>query len=59
MSYRLPLNLETIVSAIFFLAGIGILIWSDFDLCAFLAYWFPSLPQVARFVLILQVRRRS
>ena len=49
--YRLPLNLETITSGIFFLGGIGILVWSKFELCAFLAYWVPSLPDVARLLL--------
>ncbi|HJR78968.1 MAG TPA: hypothetical protein VJ821_02775 [Anaerolineales bacterium] len=49
--YRLPLNLETIVSTIFFLGGIGILVWSKFELCAFLAFWLPSLPDAARLVL--------
>jgi hypothetical protein len=49
--YRLPLNLETIISLIFFLGGIGILIWSKFEYCAFLAYWLPSLPDVARLLL--------
>ena len=50
-AYHLPFNLETIVSTIFFLGGICILIWSNFELCAFLAYWLPPLPDVARIVL--------
>jgi hypothetical protein len=50
-AYRLPINLESIVSAIFFLGGIGILVWSKFELCTFLAYWIPSLPEVARILL--------
>ena len=41
---RLPINLETIASAVVFLAGIGILTWSKFNLCAFLAYWLPDVP---------------
>jgi hypothetical protein len=49
--YRLPINLESIVSGIFFLSGIGILIWSKFDLCPFLAYWIPSLPDIVKLVL--------
>jgi hypothetical protein len=49
--YRLPLNLDSIVSAVFFLAGIGILVWSRFDLCSFLAYWFPPLPEAAKLLL--------
>jgi hypothetical protein len=50
-AYRLPLNLETITSGIVFLGGIGILVWSKFELCAFLTYWLPSLPDVARLLL--------
>ena len=49
--YRLPLNMETIVSTIFFLGGIGILIWSEFEYCSFLEYWLPSLPYAARILL--------
>jgi hypothetical protein len=49
--YRLPINLEAILSTIFFLGGLGILIWSKFELCAFLAYWFPPLPDVAKILL--------
>ena len=40
--YRLPINLETIASAAVFLAGIGVLKWSNFNLCAFLAHWLPN-----------------
>jgi hypothetical protein len=50
-TYRLPLNLDTIASSLCFLAGIGILAWSKFELCSFLAYWLPSLPAIARSVL--------
>jgi len=50
-TYRLPINLESILSSIFFLGGIGILLWSKFNLCAFLDYWLPSLPDVAKVVL--------
>ena len=50
-AYRLPINLESIVSAIFFLGGISILVWSKFNLCAFLAYWFPPLPDMAKVLL--------
>jgi hypothetical protein len=49
--YRLPINHETIASAIFFLGGIGILAWSKFELCAFLAYWLLPLPDAARLLL--------
>ena len=50
-TYRLPINLESIASAIFFLGGIGILSWSKFELCAFLAYWLPPLPDAVRLLL--------
>jgi hypothetical protein len=49
--YRLPINPESIISAIFFLGGIGILIWSKFEFCAFLAYWLPSLPDAIKVLL--------
>lgn len=48
---RLLIPIETIVSTIFLLGGIGILIWSSFELCSFLAYWFPPLPDLAKLVL--------
>lgn len=48
---RLPVSLETIVSTLFLIGGIGIMIWSQFDLCRFLAYWFPPLPDLAKLVL--------
>ena len=50
-TYSLPINLETIASAVLFLAGIGILNWSNFRLCAFLAYWLPNLPEAIRLLL--------
>lgn len=50
-TYRLPINLETIASAVLFLVGIGILKWSNFSLCAFLAYWLPDLPEAIRLLL--------
>lgn len=50
-AYRLPINLETIVSAVFFVAGICILVWSKFEFCAFLAYWFPPLPGAVKLLL--------
>jgi hypothetical protein len=49
--YRLPINLEAIVSTVFFLGGIGILTWSKFEYCTFLAFWLPSLPEAARVLL--------
>jgi len=49
--YRLPISFETIASMIFFLGGIGILTWSKFNLCAFLAYWLPSLPEAIQLFL--------
>lgn len=50
-AYRLPISLETIVSTVFLVGGIWILIWSKFELCGFLAYWFPPLPDLAKLVL--------
>jgi hypothetical protein len=49
--YRLPISLETIVSTLFLLGGVWILIWSRFELCGFLAHWFPPLPNLAKLVL--------
>jgi hypothetical protein len=50
-AYRLPVNLDTIVSAIFLLGGISILAWSKFELCTFLVYWFPPMPDAIRVLL--------
>ena len=49
--YRLAFNLETIASAAVFLGGVGILKWSNFNLCIFLAYWLPDLPEAMRLLL--------
>ena len=49
--YRLPITLEVIVSTLVFLGGIGLLVWSRFNLCAFLAHWLPPLPETARLLL--------
>jgi len=49
--YRLPINLETILSTIFFVGGIGILVWSKFEFCTFLSYWLPSVPEVIRLLI--------
>jgi len=49
--YRLPINPEAIVSALFFLGGIGILVWSGFNLCGFLAYWLLPLPEAVKLLL--------
>jgi len=49
--YRLPINLETVASAALLLAGIGILTWSNFNLCTFLTYWLPDLPEAMRLLL--------
>jgi len=54
-TYRLPINLETIASAVLFLAGVGILKWSDFSLCAFLAHWLPDLPEAIRLLLSCRI----
>jgi hypothetical protein len=50
-AYRSPVPPEVILSALFFLGGIGILIWSNFSLCTFLAYWLPPFPDTVRSVL--------
>ena len=50
-AYRLPVNLDTIVSAIFLLGGISILAWSKFELCTFLVYWFPPMPDAIKLLL--------
>lgn len=50
-TYRLPIGLESVVSTIFLVGGIGILVWSKFELCGFLAYWFPPLPGLAKLIL--------
>ena len=50
-AYRLPVNPEMIMSAIFFLGGISILVWSKFELCMFLAYWFPPIPEAVKVLL--------
>ena len=50
-TYRLPINLESIVSTVFLLGGIGILIWSNFELCVFLTHWFPTLPGLVKLIL--------
>lgn len=48
---QMTFNLETIVSAVFFLGGLGILTWSKFSLCSFLNYWFPTMPDAFMFLL--------
>jgi hypothetical protein len=50
-AYRLPVNLDTVVSAIFFLGGVSILVWSRFEFCTFLTYWFPSMPDAIKLLL--------
>jgi hypothetical protein len=50
-AYRLPINLDTVLSAIFFLGGISLLVWSKFEFCAFLVFWFPSLPDPIKLLL--------
>jgi len=49
--YRLPINPETLASATFLLGGIGILTWTKFELCAFLAYLFPNMPEAIQLLL--------
>jgi len=49
--YNLPISLSTIISTIVFLSGIGILTWSKFNLCVFLGYWVPTLPEAIKLLL--------
>jgi len=48
---RMPIRIDTVASVAFFLGGMGILTWSKFSLCTFLAYWLPNLPNAIRFIL--------
>ena len=48
---RVPINLETIISTALFLSGMGVLTWSKFTACAFLAYWLPELPDALMLLL--------
>jgi hypothetical protein len=50
-AYRLPINLETITSLLFFLGGLGVLAWSRFNYCEFLVFWVPSVPETVRLFL--------
>lgn len=42
--YRLPINIETVLSALLLVGGIGILFWSNFDHCRYIMHWAPNLP---------------
>jgi hypothetical protein len=44
-----PLRRETIASSAFVLLGLGILNWSNFNVCAYLAYWLPGLSNSIQF----------
>jgi len=48
-SHRLPINLQTAASTAFVLSGMGILTWSKFDICVYLAYWLPGMSESIRF----------
>jgi len=43
-TFKLPINIETIIATLILLCGIGILAWSKFDICTFTAHWLPNLP---------------
>jgi len=49
--HRLPFNLETLISSAFLLAGVGMLTWTKFNLCAFLAHWLPGLPEALKLLM--------
>src|SRR5215211_636800 len=49
--YSLPITFSTLLSVIVFVGGIGILTWSKFELCIFLQYWVPTLPESIKLLL--------
>jgi hypothetical protein len=49
--YTLPINFSTLASIAIFLGGIGILTWTKFELCLFLGYWVPTLPEAIKLLL--------
>jgi hypothetical protein len=49
--YRLPFRLETIAATLLLLAGVGILVWSKFEICSFLAYWLRGMPEALKMFL--------
>ena len=49
--YSLPISFSTILSTVVFLGGIGILTWSKFNVCIFLGYWLPTLPEALKLLL--------
>ena len=50
-SYRLPINFTTLTSGAFFLSGIGLLTWSKFNMCSFLLYWIPNIPDALKLLI--------
>src|SRR5215216_3524233 len=50
-AYSLPISFSAIISAVVFLGGIGILTWSKFNVCVFLGYWLPTLPEAIKLLL--------
>ena len=50
-AYSLPISFSAILSAVIFLGGIGILTWSKFNVCVFLGYWLPTLPEALNLLL--------
>jgi hypothetical protein len=49
--YRLPISMETIISILMFFSGVVLLLWSKFNLCGFLAYWLPPMPEIVKLFL--------
>jgi hypothetical protein len=49
--YSLPISFSTLASIAIFLGGIGILTWTKFELCVFLGYWVPTLPEAIKLLL--------
>jgi hypothetical protein len=50
-AYHLPINWTTLASGVFFLGGIAILTWSKFNMCTFLLYWIPDLPDAVKLLM--------
>jgi hypothetical protein len=50
-SYSLPINWSAPASGAFFLGGMGMLTWSEFDMCPFLGYWMTNLPEALKLFL--------
>lgn len=50
-TYSLPISFSTLASIAILVGGIGILARAKFELCVFLAYWLPTLPEAIKLLL--------